>query len=109
MPGLKKHPHARHPFNIKESVFVKVHGSLVNKEKHLLKISVKELQNDMILPSSEGGFSGARTVNRNTFIGDMSLRKYITKYIKPMSNINKIICGCKKCISEMLLQSDLNK
>ena len=31
------------------------------------------------------------------------------KYIKPMSNRNKIKCGCKTCISAMLLQSDLNK
>ena len=31
------------------------------------------------------------------------------KYIKPTSNINKITSGCKTCISDMLLQSDLNK
>ena len=33
---------------------------LVKKQKHLLQISVRQLQNDMILPSSERGFSGAR-------------------------------------------------
>ena len=26
-----------------------------------------------------------------------------------MSNRNNILCGCKTCISAMLLQSDLNK
>ena len=31
------------------------------------------------------------------------------KCIKPMSNINKITCGFKTCISVMLLQSDINK
>ena len=31
------------------------------------------------------------------------------KYLKPMSNRNNIICGCKTCISAMLIQSDINK
>ena len=31
------------------------------------------------------------------------------KYIKSMSNRNKITCECETCISAMLLQSDLNK
>ena len=38
-----------------------------------------------------------------------SLSKYMEKYIKPMSNRNKITCGFKTCISDMLLQSDINK
>ena len=63
----------------------------------------------MILQSSEGGFSGEITVDGKICIGETSLRKYIPKYIKPMSNKNNIICGCKTCISAMLLQSDLNK
>ena len=63
----------------------------------------------MIFTSSERGFSGARTVNGNMCIGDKSLSKYMPKYIKPMSNRNKITCGCKTCIRAMLLQSDLNK
>ena len=29
---------------------------MANKQKHLLQISVRELHNDMILPSYEGGF-----------------------------------------------------
>ena len=63
----------------------------------------------MIFPSSEGGFSGARTVDGNTCIGDISLSNYMPKYIKPMNNRNKITCGCKTCISAMLLKSDINK
>ena len=31
------------------------------------------------------------------------------KYVKPMININSITCGCKTCMSSMLLQSYLNK
>ena len=54
-------------------------------------------------------FLGARTVYGKVFIGDTSLRNYITKYIKPMIYRNSIKCGHKTCISVMLLQSDLNK
>ena len=47
----------------------------------------------MILPSSEGGCFGSRTVDGRFCIGDTSLRKYMPKYIKPMINIDKITCG----------------
>ena len=63
----------------------------------------------MILPSSEGGFLAARTVDGKICKGDKSLRKYMPKYIKPMSDRNKITCGCETCISAMLLQSDINR
>ena len=68
-------------------MFIKTNGTLVNKQKNLLQIPVRELHNDMIFPNSEGGFSGARTVDENMCIGDKSLSKYIPKYIKPTSNI----------------------
>ena len=63
----------------------------------------------MMLPIYEEEFLGAITVDGIICMGDMSLRKYTPKDIKPMSNINKITCGCKICISAMLLQSDINK
>ena len=63
----------------------------------------------MILPSSEGGFTVTIIVDGKTCIGDTSLRKYMPKYIKPTSNRNNITCGCKTCISSLLLQSDINK
>ena len=106
---IEDHPHGIHTPNVKERVFVIINGTLVKKQKHLLQISVRELHNDMILPSSEGYFSGARTVDGKICIGDMSLRKYMPKYIKLMSNRKKITRGCETCISSMLIQSDLNK
>ena len=83
--------------------------SLVKKQQHLLQISVRELHNDTILPSSEEIFTGARTIDGNICVRYMSLRKYIPKTIKPMSDRNKITWGCETCISVMLLQSDINK
>ena len=63
----------------------------------------------MIFPSSEGGFSGAITVDGNICIGDTSLSNYMPEYVKPVNNRNKTTCECKTCISAILLQSDLNK
>ena len=77
---------------------------MVKKQKHLPQISGRDLHNDTILPSSEGGFSGARTIYGNICIGYTSLRKYMPKYIKPISDRNKITCGCETCISDVLLQ-----
>ena len=63
----------------------------------------------MILPITQGGFFGARTVHGRLFIGDTSLSKYIPKYIKPLSYRNNITCGFKTCKSDILPKSDLNK
>ena len=90
-------------------MFVKINGTLVKKQKHLLQISVRELHNDIILPSFEAGFPGAITIDGNICIGDMSLRKYMPKSMKQMSDRNKLTHGCKICIRDMLLQSNLNK
>ena len=61
------------------------------------------------IPISEGDCFGERKVDGKVCIGDTSLSKYMPKYIKPTSNRNNITRGCKTCISDMLLQSDLNK
>ena len=63
----------------------------------------------MILTISEGVVFGARTDDGKLCIGYKSLRKYMKKYIKPMRNRNRITYGYKACISDMLLQSYLNK
>ena len=106
---IENHPHVINSPNVKDSVFVKINGTLLKKQNNLLQISVRELHNDMIFPSSEGVFSGAIPVDGNIYIGDTSVRKYMPKYIKPMSNRNNITCGWETCISAMLLKSDLDK
>ena len=62
-------------------MFVKINGTMVKKQKHILQISVIDLHNEMILPSYEGGFSCARSFDGNICIGDTPLRKYIPKNI----------------------------
>ena len=106
---IGNHPHVINSINVKDSVFVKINSTLVKKQKHIFQISVRELHNDMILSSSEGGFPGARKIDGNICIEYTSLRNYMSKFIKPTSNRNKITRGCKTCKKEMLLKSDLNK
>ena len=62
-----------HYTDVKYSVFVKSNGTLIKKQKYILQIMVKQLNNDMILPSSEGGVSGARTID-----GNILYRRYVT-------------------------------
>ena len=58
-----------------------MNGTFGKNQKHLLQISVQDMQNDMILPISQGVVSGARTFYVKVCIGDTSLRKYMPKYI----------------------------
>ena len=79
---IENHPHAIHPTNLKDSLFFKINVTLVNKQKHLLQISARELHNDMRLKISEGVNFGAKTVDGKICIGYMSLKKYMPKTIK---------------------------
>ena len=66
--------HIIHFSNVSDSIFVKNNGNLVNKQKHLLQISVRELHNDMVLPILQGSVFGASTVDGKLCIRDASLR-----------------------------------
>ena len=58
---------------------VKINGTLVEKQKHLLQISVQELHNDIILLISEDGFFGARTDDRKVCIRKTSKPEAYTR------------------------------
>ena len=51
---IENHPHVIHYSNVKDSLFIKINGTLVKKQNHVIHISVRELHNDMILTISEG-------------------------------------------------------
>ena len=53
---IKNHPNIIYPPNIKDWLFVKINVTIVNKQNHLLQISVQDLHNDMILPLHQGVF-----------------------------------------------------
>ena len=60
---VKNYPRVIHTSNVKHWSFFKVNGTRVMKQKYILQITVPELHNDMMLPISEGGFFGVRTVD----------------------------------------------
>ena len=49
---IENQPHVIQYPNVPDSLFVKINGNLLKKQKYLLQISVLELHNDMILPIS---------------------------------------------------------
>ena len=49
---IENHPNGIHLPNLQDLLFVKINGTLVKKQKHILQISVRELHNDMIFPIS---------------------------------------------------------
>ena len=79
---IENHPCSIHYTTASDSLLVKINGTLVNKQKHLPQISVRELQNDMILAIYQGGFFGARTVDGKLCTVDTSFRKYMPKNTK---------------------------
>ena len=81
---------------------------MLNKKKDLLQFSVHELHNDLLLPVSKGGFSGARGKEGREWIGNTSLIKYTPKHIKQAINTNNITCGCEACIIAMFVGSMVN-
>ena len=70
---IENHPNVIHSTNVKDPLFVKINGTLFFFFLNLFQISRRELHNDMILTSSEGGFSSAITVHENKFN-----RRYVT-------------------------------
>ena len=53
---MDTHTHLIQSPNLSDSVFVKVNGTLVNKYKHLIQISVRELYNNIVLTVSQDVF-----------------------------------------------------
>ena len=60
---IDKHPHVIKYPNVSDSLFVKINGTLVNKQKHIIQIFVQELHNNLILTIYQGGFFGAKNVD----------------------------------------------
>ena len=67
--------------NRSDSTCVKANGDILKKHNHLLKISVCEMHNGIILPVYQGGFYAARKMYGRACVGDTSLRKYTPKHI----------------------------
>ena len=90
---IQKHPHVIQSANVSDSLLVKINGTLIKKQEHMLQISVRELYNDLILPIYQGCFFDEKKYYIKLCILDMPIRKYTLKHIKPMGDRNKTACG----------------
>ena len=108
-PRLRINPMEYTPPQCIRLIICQNNVNIAKKQKHIIQISVWELHNYIILPIPQGCFFGARTFYGKVYIGDKSLSKDMTKYIKPTRIRNKITCGLKKIKNAMLLKPDLNK
>ena len=73
----------------------------------LLKVSVRELHNSMVIPLEEGVLKEARYTDNNIIISDSTLRSIIPPHIKNMYARYKVICSCEFCISAKIIHSEL--
>ena len=67
---IENNSHVTPYTNVSGSVVVNDNVNILRKNKQPLKISVHELQNDLVLPVAQCGLYGARNENIKVFIGD---------------------------------------
>jgi hypothetical protein len=77
--------------------------------KLLLECSVRELHNELIAPTSEGGLEEAKDrVTGEVIISDTMLRSIMPEQIRRMQEHHKQMCGCDYCNTAASMQSSLN-
>ena len=72
-PQIVNLPLRNEHVNIKDNTT----GEVTKTEKLIIQIPTRELNNDLIKPPSEGGFSGSISESGELIIGDTLLIKYI--------------------------------
>ena len=72
---IYNHPNVIQSPNVSDSICGKVNGTHEKKQKNLLQISVRDLNNGIILPVYQDGFYDARSEDGKLCIGDTSLTK----------------------------------
>ena len=83
-------------------------GRMVTVAKILLEISVRELNNDLISPPSEGAYEGE--INSEGFFKSVitMLRSLLPPQLRKMTEKHKQMCGCEKYIGPSRIHSSLN-
>ena len=76
--------------------------------KLLLEIPVRELHNDRLLPTNEGGFAGSRDEEGKIIISNTTLRNLLPFELRPATETHKQLCGCELCNCATSLQKTLN-
>ena len=73
----------------------------------LLQMSVRELHNNLVSDTENGGLKEARDEDNNMIISDYMLRSLLPPQFIKMSSRYKVMCGCKCCISAKSIHSSL--
>ena len=77
--------------------------------KLLLECSMRQLHNELIAPPDDGGLLGARNSDTNyVIISDTMLRDLSPPQLTPMTDNDKIMCGCAIYNNSKYLQELLN-
>ena len=75
--------------------------------KHLLKVSVRELHNNLVSATIYDGLKEARDEDDNIIIIDSTLCSLLPPSFKKMSSRYKVTCSCECCIYAKSIHSAL--
>ena len=75
--------------------------------KFLLRVSVRELHNILVIDPNYGGLKDARDEDDNIIISDSTLHSLLPPQLKQMSARYKVMCGFEYCISTKSIHSSL--
>ena len=88
-------------------VFVSLLMAIEKMTKFLLKVSVQELNNSMVIPIEEDGLKEAREKDNYIIISDSTLQNILPPQLKSMTSEYKVMCGCECCISDKIMHLSL--
>ena len=61
-------------------------------------MSVRELNNSLVIDTNDGGLKDARYEDYNIIISDSTLSSLLPPKLKQISARYKVMCGCECCI-----------
>ena len=77
--------------------------------KLLLECSMRQLHNEIIASPDDGGLVGAiYAITNDVIISDTMLRSLASLQLRPMTDNQKIMCGCDICNTSKYMQESLN-
>ena len=77
--------------------------------KILLECSMRQLHNEIIDSPDDGGLVGARyAITNDVIISDTMLFSLAPPQLRPMTDNQKMMCGCAICNTSKYMQESLN-
>ena len=73
-------------------------GKGIKIQKKKISLVPRHLYQEMIKPTNQGGFPGARDDNGEVCISKSNMLKYWPNHVTLMRERDKLICGCETCI-----------